>query len=214
VSTAVSDSRPFVQTDEILGYWFEHLDDAQRLDMKSSQCRRWHAKDPQTDAEITRRFARNYEACLLQDPWPAEMSARDRLALILLFDQFPRNMFRGSPKMYEADGVALRLAKDGIAAQRDDEALPLVYRMFLYMPLMHSEKLAHQEQTVELFRHLHALAANKSPLNQSFFQMAFGYAVQHRDIVARFKRFPHRNAILGRTSTPEELEFLRQVEPF
>jgi uncharacterized protein (DUF924 family) len=112
--------------------------------------------------------------------------------------------------MYESDTAALRLTEAGID-RHNDEALPLVYRMFLYMPLMHSEELAHQEQVVKLFRHLHVLAGERSPLNQAFFQMALGYAVKHRDIVAKFKRFPHRNAVLGRTSTPEELAFLTQA---
>jgi uncharacterized protein (DUF924 family) len=212
VSATVSESRPFVPAAEILNYWFEDLDDEHQLDMQSPQCRRWHAKDPKTDEEITRRFARHYQACR-QASFPGDMPPHDRLALVLLFDQFTRNMFRDKPAMYEADGAALRLTEAGIG-RHDDEVLPLVYRMFLYMPLMHSEELADQERVVKLFRHLHLLAAERSPLNQAFFQMALGYAVQHRDIIATFKRFPHRNAVLRRTSTPEELAFLAQAGSF
>jgi uncharacterized protein (DUF924 family) len=209
MSATASESGILVPTDEVLSYWFEHLDDQHQLDMASPQCRRWHAKDPETDKEITRRFARHYEACC-HGPFPADMSPRDRLALIVLFDQFTRNMFRDTARMYESDGVALQLSQDGIA-RHDQESLPLIYRMFLYMPLMHSEDLAHQERTVELFRGLHNLAAEKSPINRSFFQMALGYATQHRDIVAKFGRFPHRNAILERTSTNDEQGFLREA---
>jgi uncharacterized protein (DUF924 family) len=210
VSTTIFENKPFVPTTDILSYWFEHLDDEHQLEMQSPQCRRWHAKDPKTDEEITRRFAHHYQACR-QASFPNDMPPYDRVALVLLFDQFTRNMFRNKPAMYEADGAALRLAEAGIG-QHHDEVLPLVYRMFLYMPLMHSEELADQERAVKLFRHLHVLAAERSPLNRAFFEMALGYAVQHRNIIATFKRFPHRNAVLGRVSTPEELAYLAQAE--
>jgi uncharacterized protein (DUF924 family) len=192
--------------DAILAFWFEYLDDTQKLYMNSPQCRRWHAKDPETDRDIISRFAAVYERCR-KNPLPTASAPRERLALVLLFDQFTRNMFRDTARMYEADGDALQLAKNGIAQHADDK-LPLIYRMFLYMPLMHSEAIADQDRTIDLFRGLLEDAREKSPENVGFFEMASGYARQHRDIIATHGRFPHRNALLGRPNSPAEEMFL------
>ncbi len=195
---------------DILRYWFGDLDDGTPIDMQMPQVRRWHAKDPQTDEEIRAKFGGAYEAQrpLWQSGDRRPASPQDRLAVVILFDQFPRNMFRDTPGMYQADRLAVRLCQEGIN-RREDEGLTLIQRMFLYMPLMHAEDIRLQDRSVELFRGLAALAEERCPQNAGFFQMALGFANKHRDIAARFGRYPHRNAILGRTNTDEEAAFLR-----
>lgn len=118
------------------------------------------------------------------------------IALCLLLDQYPRNTFRGSPRAFATDAMA-REASHRIISNRLDTAMIKVQREFVYMPFMHSEELEDQEYCVELF-------ADLGDANN------LDFAVRHRDIVERFGRFPHRNAILGRDSTPEELAFLTQ----
>lgn len=128
------------------------------------------------------------------DDWAA--TPRGALALVILLDQAPRNMFRGSPRSFASDAAALRQANAALAASHDKQ-LAEDERIFLYLPLEHSEDLADQDRCVELC----------SALAQPMWR---DYAVKHRDIIARFGRFPHRNAVLGRESTPEEIEFLKQ----
>lgn len=154
----------------------------------------WFARDEAFDAEIRRRFAAFYEGIRsgLHTDWVH--APRSMLALVIALDQFPRNMFRNSPLAFGSDTLALELAELGIA-KGFDVLLSAEERHFLYMPLMHSESLAVQEQAVALFTAL----GNATALD---------YAIQHRDIIARFGRFPHRNAVLGREATPEETTFL------
>ncbi|MEX0729523.1 MAG: DUF924 family protein [Aquisalimonadaceae bacterium] len=202
-------SRHEAGTEEILGYWFGGLDDTGTLDMRSEQCRKWHAKSEETDLEIRELFLASYLSRLNSRDAAADTD-RDRLATILLFDQFPRNMFRDTRRMYEADTVALELCLDALQGKRD-ESLPLIYRLFMYMPLMHSESLPHQERTLKLFSELPEVAQSRCPQNVPFFEMAYNhYARAHHEIIRRFGRFPHRNALLGRDSTPEEIEFLAE----
>jgi uncharacterized protein (DUF924 family) len=122
------------------------------------------------------------------------------LARILLYDQFPRNMFRGTPRAFATDALARETTAYLLRTQGDRQLRP-VERLFVYLPLMHSEDLTDQRQSVSLFQQL----VQDDPLVDSV-----SYALRHREIIARFGRFPHRNAILGRSSTPEEIEFLQQ----
>src|SRR5690606_34149189 len=131
-------------------------------------------------------------------------TARGRLAVLILLDQFSRNMFRDTPRMYAYDDHALRIAVEGIERGHDRE-LPTFHRAFVYLPLMHAEDLAMQERQVEQFE---ALLASSPPELRSACENFLHFAKLHRDIVARFGRFPHRNAILGRPSTAEETAFL------
>lgn len=188
----------------VLDFWFgTHADDAITA---QTQRRLWWAKDPAIDAEIRSRFAPLVQAAAFgrHDDWAAE--PRGRLALILLFDQFPRNMHRGSPRGFAYDGLARTLALAGIANGADRKLRP-IERVFCYLPLEHSEQLAHQEQCVTLYQ---ALAGGAVPALRETFAGYLNFAERHRDIIRRFDRFPHRNAVLGRTSTPEEIEFLKQ----
>ncbi len=156
---------------------------------------RWWKKDPAFDAEIRGRFLTLHDAARRGacDDWLD--TPRGTLAYIVLLDQFSRNMFRGSARMFESDARALSAARHAVDRGFDRD-LSRDERMFLYMPFMHSEDIADQDRCVGLFG--------------SALQGQLGYAEQHRDIVRRFGRFPHRNALLGRQSTSEELEFLKQ----
>src|SRR5262245_19304707 len=178
---------------DVLAFWFGR--DAER----GKAHKRWFVKNDAFDREIRERFSPYYEeaaagklACLKESPAGC-------LALILLLDQFPRNMFRGTPRAFATDPLALETARHALARGFDRELLP-VEKLFVYLPFEHSEALADQEQSCELTK---ALDAYPEPND------VYRYALLHRDIIRRFGRFPHRNAILGRASTPEELEFLK-----
>jgi uncharacterized protein (DUF924 family) len=171
--------------DAILRYWFEELSP-----------KNWFKVDEARDAEIERRFRRTYEELTAGVPqsWLAEPEGY--LAAILVLDQFPRNMFRGTPRAFATDDVALTLAKRAIA-QGKDMLVPPERRAFIYLPFQHAEDEADQARSVELF------TALGNQLNLDF-------ALRHKEIIDRFGRFPHRNKILGRKSTDKEQEFLKQ----
>jgi len=154
---------------------------------------RWFAKNEAFDADFIARFARAHQAAARGqlDHWTQD--AEGTLALLVLLDQFPRNTWRNNPHMLATDGKALAVAKKAVEAGFDRQ-MEAVLRPFFYLPFMHSEVLAEQERSVELNA---ALDANTQR-----------YAVLHRDIIARFGRFPHRNAMLGRASSAEEQKFL------
>src|SRR5690606_119569 len=131
---------------------------------------------------------------------------RGRLALVILIDQFSRNLFRGDARAFAHDALARRWVSEGLDAGAD-RALRAIERVFFYLPLEHSESLADQQRSVALFERL---CADVPPALQGTFAGYLDYAVRHRDVIVRFGRFPHRNASLGRATTPEEAEFLRQ----
>ena len=190
--------------DDVLGYWFGDLSADGRADAPHAQ--RWWKKDPDVDAEVRERFGALHEAIAggRHEAWLA--GARGALAYVIVLDQFSRNMFRDTSRMFAHDAQALRAALSGID-RGFDRQLAFDERGFLYMPLMHSEELPLQNRCVALFE------AFRDELGGTRREQAAGsvdYARRHRDIVARFGRFPHRNGILGRTSTAEELEFLTQ----
>lgn len=182
---------------EVLEFWLGP--EAQRDAPDREVAQRWWTKDPAFDEVLRQRFGMLLEqasAGQLQD-WA--VTARGRLALIILLDQFSRNIYRDQPQMYENDERALELCLTGLQA-RTAEDLRASERQFFYMPLMHAESLDLQERCVTLFELL-AREFNGFSANVDF-------ARKHRDIIARFGRFPHRNSVLGRTSTAEEIEFL------
>lgn len=172
--------------DEVHAFWFEELGRD-----------RWFGKDDALDQQIRDRFLETYEH-VRDNISAAEMASEARIALagIITLDQFPRNMFRGSPRMYESDAKALELAHAAVLHSLHEE-VDVACRPFFLMPFEHSEKLSDQHLSVEAFGRL----GDAEYLR---------YAEAHRDIILRFGRFPHRNEILGRASTPEEIEFLKQ----
>jgi uncharacterized protein (DUF924 family) len=159
---------------------------------------KWFAKDEAFDQACRDRFLPTYRAAARGDLNEWELTPDGALALVLLLDQFPRNMFRGTRDVYKTDPVALMAADRAIEKGFDRQVDP-EFRRFFYLPFMHSESLRHQERSVSLNE---ALGEEDS----------IKWARHHHDIVARFGRFPHRNTILGRASTPEEEAFLRESD--
>ncbi|MBE9052828.1 DUF924 domain-containing protein [Nostocales cyanobacterium LEGE 11386] len=161
----------------------------------------WFTEKSEFDQELRNQFLPDYQkaAAGYLDDWID--AAETCLALILLLDQFPRNMFRGTPEAFATDWEALSAAQHAVVQGYDRQFLP-VQRWFIYLPFEHSENLAHQHQCVKLFQQL-----SHDPDSAK----AIEYSFRHQEIIARFGRFPHRNSILGRTSTPEEKEFLQQL---
>ncbi|MDX1512394.1 MAG: DUF924 family protein [Gammaproteobacteria bacterium] len=188
--------------DEILSFWFAGAKESAEALRRQNAV--WFGSDRDFDHEVRARFETTLEladtgAC---DHWTGE--PRSHLALILLFDQFPRNIHRGTAQAFAYDDKALGLSLDGIDAGAD-QALDLLERVFFYMPLQHVESLEVQSRSVELNA---ALAEQAPEPLRDYMSEVLGYAVSHRDIIAQFGRFPHRNAVLGRDSTAEEQAYL------
>jgi len=175
---------------DVLRFWFS---------ARGKRDKRWFEKNDAFDQEIRSRFLDLHEQAAAGKLSRLKAAPEDCLALILLLDQFPRNMFRGSPRAFATDALALDAAHHAVAQGYDRAMLP-VERMFAYLPFEHSETLTDQIKACELCKPLDAFEETKE---------AYRYAVRHRDIIQRFGRFPHRNAILGRESTPEEIAFLK-----
>jgi uncharacterized protein (DUF924 family) len=186
------------RSEEILAFWFgEPRDDKAYYDEWHS---RWFTPNPQFDQEIRERFMGDYQQAAARQLTDWREEVRPGLALVLLLDQFSRNMFRGRPQAFATDALAREAATSLLQSDYDRRLLP-IERAFVYMPFMHSETLVDQQYSVELFRRL---AQERDYL--SFVT----HAIEHLEVIERFGRFPHRNAILGRSSTPAEVEFLKQ----
>ena len=170
---------------EVISFWFEELQPSD-----------WFAKSDELDATIKERFETLVISARLGELYSWRAHPEGRLAEIILIDQFSRNIFRDSPEAFSADAVALVLAQEAIAVKAD-EALSAVQRAFLYMPFMHSESKAIHKEAMLLF-------------SQPGLEHNLEFEIRHKEIIDRFGRYPHRNAVLGRQSTKEELEFLKQ----
>lgn len=168
---------------EVLDFWFSEDSET-----------RWFAPTPAFDQEIRRRFAERFAQAATGELRSWEERPEGCVALCILLDQMPRNMFRGSPRAFAADAKALAIAERAVSRGFDRELSP-EHKQFLYLPFVHSEELANQLRALALFE-----AAG--------LREALQYVKDHLALIRRFGRFPHRNAILGRTSTPEELEFM------
>jgi uncharacterized protein (DUF924 family) len=195
--------------EEVLSYWFpEGIDDADPQTL-GQQMERWMAGGPEVDKEITERFGETLEQARRGelDHWAA--TARGRLALIVVLDQFSRNVYRDSPLSYAQDEKALRLALEGIDLRMDRE-LGVMERMFFWLPLGHSEDIALQERSVG---QVEKEVADAPEHLRGWHEHNLYQAKAAREVIARFGRHPHRNEILGRGSTPEELEYLRTETP-
>ena len=170
---------------DILAFWFDEIEPAQ-----------WWRVDPVFDAGIRERFGSLHQVGMQGELFAWRTGAEGRLAEIIVLDQFSRNMFRGTPAAFAQDGMALVLAQEAVAANAH-EALTEIERGFLLLPYMHSESCAIHVEAERLYRN-HAL-----PQNHEF-------ELKHKAIIDRFGRYPHRNAILGRESSAEEIEFLKR----
>ncbi len=174
---------------ELLDFWFSPK-------MRGN----WYSKDDAIDADIRDRFLATYEAARAGDLEAWKQEPESALALTILFDQFPRNMFRGSARAFESDGLALDVAMQALDHDFDRQLSP-DRRLLFYLPFMHSENLDVQKRCVALYERLGD-------------ENALGYARQHRDIIEKFGRFPHRNAALGRETTAAEADFLKYHKGF
>lgn len=169
---------------EVLAFWFDEVSPAQ-----------WWAKSDAFDRLVSSRFGSAHAAAMRCELYAWRATADGRLAEIIVLDQFSRNIHRGRPEAFAADGMALVLAQEAVAAGAD-RALDAGRRAFLYMPYMHSESAAIHALAVRLF----ATPGMEGNLD---------FERRHQAVIERFGRYPHRNAVLGRTSTPAELEFLK-----
>ena len=170
---------------EILRFWFDELEQSQ-----------WWKKDDQLDQLIISRFSDLHTRAIQCELFEWRKTASGRLAEIIVLDQFSRNMFRDSPQSFANDALALALSQESIIAGAD-KALSPIQRSFLYMPFMHSESLKMHEIAVDLFKK-NGVKAN------------LDFEIKHKKVIEQFGRYPHRNKILGRVSTQEELKFLQK----
>lgn len=173
------------QPADILQFWFEELEPAN-----------WWRKDAGLDAQIRQRFASLHAAASAAELWCWRESAEGRLAELIVLDQFSRNLFRDDARAFAQDTMALALAQEAVRSGSDRTLAPTL-RSFLYMPYMHSESLTIHDQALQLF-------------DQPGLENNLDFERQHRELIVRFGRYPHRNAVLGRVSTPEEQAYLAE----
>lgn len=176
-----------MQYQDVLNFWFDEITPEH-----------WWQKDEEFDQQIRRRFLAAHTAATRCELFEWRKHPSGRLAEIIVLDQFSRNIFRDSPAAFASDAQALTLAQEAVAASAD-KSLTAVERSFLYLPYMHSESLAIHELAVNLYRE-NGIAEN------------LDYEIKHKVIIEKFGRYPHRNNILGRQSTSEEREFLKQPD--
>ena len=182
---------------EVLGFWFGRPGDAHHLQTRPE----WFRKDAAFDAQIAQRFGTLIDAALRGELARWVQQPRTALAQVIVLDQFTRNTRRGTGAMFAGDAQALATAR-ALVAHGDDLQLAGVQRQFVYLPFEHSEDMADQLESLRLFAQL----GRDEPALAGLLE----WAQKHHDVVARFGRFPHRNAALGRESTAEEIEFLKQ----
>ena len=170
--------------EEIIKFWFEEIEPSQ-----------WFAKSDEFDKVIIERFSEIHSKAIKCELHNWRTEAQGRLAEIIILDQFSRNMFRDSALSFAYDSLALALSQEAISVRADKE-LTAIERSFLYIPFMHSESLEIHKVAMELFK-------------KNGIESSIEYEIKHKEIIERFGRYPHRNEILGRKSTKEELEFMK-----
>lgn len=190
-----------IDPEDVLRFWFGPPGSPPLMNAEH-----WFKKDDAFDREIQERFAGGLEMATSGRLAAWRETPRSRLALVILLDQLSRNMFRGTPRAFAQDALAVEVAEQALAAG-DDAVLAPMETGFLLMPLMHAEDLERQRRCVAGFK---ALAESAPPELRDALEKSVDYAEQHLVIIERFGRFPHRNGILGRATTPEEAEFLKQ----
>lgn len=178
-----------IEPQDVLKFWFSPK-------MREN----WFTKSDDIDNEIREKFAVAYADARAGKLESWKQQPESALALTILYDQFPRNMFRGSPRSFESDGLALDVAMQALDHDFDRQ-LSADERQFFYLPFMHSENLDHQRRCVELYERLGD-------------QYSLGFARDHHNIIEQFGRFPHRNKVLGRATTEDEADFLKEHAGF
>lgn len=190
--------------EEILSFWFGEID-ADGL-ATAEQAKRWFKASAETDNLIRERFEIDLQKAIQGQLTSWEQYPRGRLALIVLLDQFSRNIYRGTARAFAQDELALSLCLQGIDLGHDLALRPLE-QSFYYLPMEHAESLEIQDRCVQ---HYQQLMATAPPATAKKLKSSLDYALSHREIIARFGRFPHRNKLLGRASTAAEREYLSQ----
>jgi len=183
----------------ILDYWFEGVDDSTAIDIKNTPFKKWFVKDEKVDQDIRRQFESDLIKAGAGKYKKWEEVLQGRLALIILFDQFTRNMYRDTENMYAYDAVAVELTQRTIH-ENSDKDLMLIERAFFYLPLMHSEDAQLQQQSVDCFAKLVEEVKAKNSNNAHYYEYSLKHAKDHYGTVSEHGRFPHRDAILNRSS--------------
>jgi uncharacterized protein (DUF924 family) len=193
--------------DAILEFWFrEQAMTAPQIDRRMDI---WFGEDEVFDLEVKKSFSHDIEMASAGELDHWAIDPRGRLALILLLDQFRRNIYRSTADAFAKDKAALKLCVEGARVKKDRGLTP-IQQAFFYMPLQHAESLKAQDMAVEIFNRLTEAV---SPTYRETFETMATFAELHRDIIAQFGRFPHRNQLLGRENTPEEDEYLASDAP-
>lgn len=192
----------------VLEFWFG--DGLEAGWPSRSRSELWFGSSAAIDEEITERFGSMVEAALMNEWVDWLEKPLSRLALVILLDQFTRNIYRGSSRAFSGDHRAVTLVIEGISRGMDKQ-LPFIGRVFFYMPLMHAEELSIQDECIRAFEELQQDVPEE--LKEAI-ENNIAFANQHRDIIERFGRFPHRNDCLERESTAEEVEFLETASRF
>jgi len=193
--------------DEILSFWFKEQElSAPQIDRRMDI---WFGENPDFDDEVEAKFSDDVAGASTGklDHWAED--PRGRLALIILIDQFRRNIYRNTEKAFSRDRLALRLCVEG-AMEKKDKSLTPIQKVFFYMPLQHTESRKVQTKSADLYSRL---AESVSPTYRETFLTVAQFAELHKDIIDQFGRFPHRNALLGRENTPEEDKYLAGDSP-
>ena len=188
----------------ILDYWFGVRGSA--VEIAQRQSKLWFGKQPEKDRDISEGFTPTFNAAIAGalDHWAD--SPRGRLALVIVLDQFPHHIHRDTPQAFGQDAKSLALSMAALASGEDKQLAP-IERVFLYLPFEHAESLAMHDLSVAQYQQL----MDEAPESErALFANFLDYAHKHRDVVQKFGRFPHRNDILGRSSSPEEIAFLKQ----
>ncbi len=190
----------------ILTYWFGRVE--QTVVPSEDRARIWFAENEQIDEEVKQKFASDLSSATEGHYADWQDSVRGQLALIIIFDQFTRHIHRGTPLAFAGDKQALAICTRGMENEIDHN-LSLIERVFYYFPLMHAEDLSYQQSSLRAYENLVQLSL---PETKVIYESFFKFANHHYNIVHRFARFPQRNAILGRESTKEETQYLKELE--
>ena len=194
-------SRSHSRIEAILNFWFGDPKSADYGQYRQD----WFVKSLDFDQAIRQHFLGDYEQAAAGQLNHWQETSRSSVALLLLLDQFPRNLFRGQPRSFATDPQARALSHYLVSTGQDRSLIP-AQRFFVYVPFEHSEAIADQDRCVELMQNL----VDTVPDLDKGLKSGLDYALRHREVIRRFGRFPHRNEILGRQNTPEEIEFLQQ----
>ena len=192
--------------DEVLKFWFGRVEET--IVPTEHRAKIWFGEDEEIDAEIKTRFSTHLDAAFTGELDVWEKTPRGKLGLIIVLDQFARHIYRNSDQAFSQDAKALSICLEGMQHEAD-HALSLIERVFYYFPLLHSEKIRYQEQSVRAYRTLADLAFSETRV---IFDSFLKFANHHYSIIHRFGRFPQRNIALHRESSKAEMAFLREIE--